>query len=120
MRPALTWIPPMFLVRSAFWLTVAFIVMRPHNVDLGATASAISGQALAAGQQMVTEQILKGDCPMAACTTPAVAAAFACFASLVRTSSTLPISPSIYPSGRGAAGARPAPGPRPRPAGGGE
>jgi hypothetical protein len=116
MRPALTWIPPMFLVRSAFWLTVAFIVMRPHNVDLGATASAISGQALAAGQQMVTEQILKGDCPMAACTTPAVAAAIVRSASLVRTASTEPNTPSIDPTMQDSSMNQPAPFPRMRPA----
>lgn len=103
----------MFLVRSAFWLTVAFIVMRPHNVDLGATASAISGQALAAGQQMVTEQILKGDCPMAACTT---AAAIVRSASLVRTASTEPNTPSIDPTMQDSSMNQPAPFPRMRPA----
>ncbi len=35
----------MFLVRSAFWLTVAFVAFHPHDIDLGATASAVVSQA---------------------------------------------------------------------------
>jgi len=57
----------MFLVRSAFWLTVAFVAFHPRDVDLGATASALSGQALAAGQQVVVSQVLKHDCVLLRC-----------------------------------------------------
>jgi hypothetical protein len=52
----------MFLVaRSVFWLTVAYLVIRPGG-DLPGTAAAMSEQALAAGQQIVAEQILSNDC----------------------------------------------------------
>ena len=57
----------MFLVRSAFWLTVAFVALHPHDVDLGAQASALSNQALAAGQQLIAEQIVKNDCLLIRC-----------------------------------------------------
>ena len=67
----------MFLVRSAFWLTAAFLVLHPGNVDLGATASAVSGQAMAAGQSIIVQQILKNDCSLTRCapTAPVVALA---------------------------------------------
>jgi hypothetical protein len=57
----------MFLLRSAFWLTVAFIVVRPPGTDLGAAATSLSGQAMAAGQRIVVEQILKSDCTLSPC-----------------------------------------------------
>jgi len=57
----------MFLVRSAFWLTAAFIALHPPGVDLGATATAISGKAVAAGQQLVVAQILNNDCSLLHC-----------------------------------------------------
>ena len=62
----------MFLIRSAFWLTVAFVAIHPPGVDLGATASALSGQAVAAGQKLVVEQLIAKDCALTRCapTTP--------------------------------------------------
>lgn len=39
------------LLRSAFWLTVGFMVMAPHGTDLGAAASAFKDQAVVAGMQ---------------------------------------------------------------------
>jgi hypothetical protein len=61
----------MFLVRSAFWLTAAYLVIHPGNVDLGATASAMSGQAMAAGQAIVIRQILNNDCSLPKCASAA-------------------------------------------------
>jgi hypothetical protein len=57
----------MFLVRSAFWLTVAFIAIGPKNVDLGAAAGDLSAQAVAAGQQLVVEHVLNADCTTFEC-----------------------------------------------------
>lgn len=57
----------MFLLRSAFWLTVAFIVIAPRDVDLGARANDLSAQALAAGQQVVVSRILEQDCTTVEC-----------------------------------------------------
>lgn len=56
----------MFLVRSAFWLTVAFIAIGPKSVDLGAAAGDLSAQAMAAGQQLIVSQILS-ECPYVEC-----------------------------------------------------
>ena len=28
----------MFVLRSAFWLTIGFLLVAPHGIDLGATA----------------------------------------------------------------------------------
>ena len=66
----------MFLLRSAFWLTVAFVVIAPKDVDLGARANDYSAQAIAAGQQVIVSQILSNDCHTLECIgTKAVAAA---------------------------------------------
>ena len=45
----------MFLLRSAFWLTVAFILIAPKDVDLGQRAQDMSAKAIAAGQQIVVD-----------------------------------------------------------------
>lgn len=51
----------MFLFRSAFWLTVGFLVVAPHGTDFGAAASAVKNQAIAAGldagQRLIVSQI---------------------------------------------------------------
>ena len=56
----------MFIVRSAFWLTVAFLVIKP-GVDLGASATAFKDQAVATGQKIVIEQIINQDCQTIEC-----------------------------------------------------
>jgi hypothetical protein len=53
----------MFLVRSAFWLTAAFLLMAPHfGADLGSTMTEIRDHTIAtglhAGQQLIVGQIL--------------------------------------------------------------
>ena len=94
----------MFLVRSAFWLTVAFLAFHPKDVDIGAAASSLSGQALAAGQQMVVSELLKNDCalhcPVLQAASPTLAPARTPSVDLAQASSP----------------AQPAPFPRPRPA----
>jgi hypothetical protein len=55
------------LIRSVFWLSVAFIAMGPKNVDFGAAASDLSNQAMAAGQQLIAEQILNTECNFIEC-----------------------------------------------------
>ena len=66
----------MFILRSAFWLTVAFVAIAPKHVDLGATAGDFSSRAMAAGQQMIVEQVLKTECTTVECIgTKAVVAA---------------------------------------------
>lgn len=57
----------MFLVRSAFWLTVAFIAIGPKNVDLGAATTELQQRALAAGQQVIVQQILSTECSSVEC-----------------------------------------------------
>lgn len=97
----------MFLLRSAFWLTLAFVVIHPRDVDLGATASAISSRAVSTGQQIVVGQLLGSSCPLFTCATPGASRAVPRTASLATQQvgspmQDLPIS-------------RPAPFPRPRP-----
>ena len=95
----------MFLVKSGFWLTVAFIAIHPGGADVGATATALTNQAMAAGQQIVIEQMLKSNCPLGQCgaARPAVATA--------ATSS----SPSVGLTMQGSSALRSVPIPRPRP-----
>ncbi|HEX4298638.1 MAG TPA: hypothetical protein VHZ56_11510 [Devosia sp.] len=54
----------MFVLRSAFWLTVGFFLVAPHGVDLGAQVAAMKDQAIAAsvqaGQQFIATQIVAG------------------------------------------------------------
>lgn len=55
----------MFLIRSAFWLTLAFVLMAPHGTDFGASLNAAKDQAIAAGiqagQDLIVSQILASD-----------------------------------------------------------
>lgn len=57
----------MFILRSAFWLTVAFFLMAPKTVDLGAAAGNFSSQAMAAGQRLIVGQILADTCDTVQC-----------------------------------------------------
>jgi len=102
----------MFLVRSAFWLTAAFIALHPPGVDLGATATAISGKAVAAGQQMVMEQILNNDCSLLHCAPVASHSA----APVETASAASPRIPSVDLTVEVSPTNRAAPVPRPRPA----
>ncbi|MBN9335570.1 hypothetical protein [Devosia sp.] len=56
----------MFLLRSAFWLTVAFVVIRP-DADIGASAESVANQALAHGSQFVAQQIEGIECDSLQC-----------------------------------------------------
>lgn len=96
----------MFLVRSAFWLTLAFIVIHPKDMDLGAAANQLSGQAMAAGQRLVVAQVLNPDCPLLQC-----AAARPVPAPMQAAVPT----PSVGPSLEGSSASRSVPFPRPRP-----
>ncbi len=53
----------MFLLRSAFWLTVGFMLVAPHGTDFGGTATALTEQAvetgIAASQQLVVSQLAR-------------------------------------------------------------
>lgn len=53
------------VVRSVFWLTVAYMVIRP-GVDLP-DANAMTAQAMAAGSQVVSEQINQIECANLQC-----------------------------------------------------
>ena len=56
----------MFLVvRSVFWLTVAYMVIKP-GVDF-ADAQQLSAQAMTAGQQVIVEQIQSIECDSLQC-----------------------------------------------------
>lgn len=57
----------MFLLRSAFWLTVAFLLIAPKDVDLGQRAQDLGSQAVAAGQQVIVSQILSSECSTIEC-----------------------------------------------------
>jgi hypothetical protein len=46
------------ILRSAFWLTVGFMVMAPHGTDFGAIATQAKDQAIGAGTQAAEEIIV--------------------------------------------------------------
>lgn len=56
----------MFLLRSAFWLTLAFLVIRPET-DMRDTAGALSTEAMARGSQFVAAQIESIECDTLTC-----------------------------------------------------
>jgi hypothetical protein len=57
----------MFVLRSAFWLTVMFVIIAPKDFDLGKTASEVSAEALKAGQKAIVSQVLASDCSTIEC-----------------------------------------------------
>lgn len=93
----------MFLLRSAFWLTVAFVLIGPKNVDLGKAAGDLSAHAMAAGQQVIAEQIMATDC-----------STIECVGGKAIIAAALPAYPSSDPSMQDSS-EDPVPFPRPRP-----
>lgn len=58
----------MFLVRSAFWLSAAFIVMAPSvGMDVGQAARSTGEQLVSQGAQAVTETLLPESCGTMEC-----------------------------------------------------
>jgi len=92
----------MFLVRSIFWLVVAYMIIKP-GVDF-AGAAAMSNQAMTAGQQMVADQVAGIDCDTLQC----IGGKAVLSAALKPSPATMPIpAPAPQPA---------IPIPRPRPA----
>ena len=56
----------MFLVRSAFWLTVAFIAIRP-DVDIDGAVAGLQQQAVDAGREAIVQHILAPQCDTLDC-----------------------------------------------------
>ena len=56
----------MFLLRSAFWLTLAFVIIRP-DVDVRSSAMSLQTDAMARGSQFVSQQIEAIDCDSFQC-----------------------------------------------------
>jgi hypothetical protein len=56
----------MFLLRSAFWLTAAFLVIRPET-DVRESAGTVANEALARGSQFVAQQIEAIECDSLQC-----------------------------------------------------
>jgi hypothetical protein len=83
----------MFLLRSIFWLTIGFILVAPRDADLGAdlgqAARTLSSEAVAAGQQMIVDEILKAECSTLQC-----AGGKAVLTSLVAPSSPSVVAPA--------------------------
>lgn len=97
------WVVTMFLLRSAFWLILAFMVIRPE-MDMRDTASALTSEAMARGSQFIAQQIDAIECDTLQCAGGKAIA-------------TVALTPAPVPAGAGTPSARgPAvPLPRPRP-----
>lgn len=94
-----------FIIRSAFWLIVAFLVIRP-GFDINAAAGTLTDKAMQAGQQAIATQIEKTECDTLQCAGGKALLA-AALANPAATSVT-PVHEIATPS--------PAPVPQPRPA----
>ena len=92
----------MFLLRSAFWLIVAFMVIRP-GVDVESAVASMQMQAMDAGKDIIAQQILEPDCDTLVC-----AGRNALLASAL--DSSLSLDPPMQDSSNS-----PVPLPRPRP-----
>lgn len=58
----------MFLVRSAFWLSAAFIVMAPTvGMDVGEAARSTGNQLISQGTQAATDVLLPESCATVEC-----------------------------------------------------
>ena len=64
----------MFIVKSAFWLGLAFLLIQPQGVDFAAAGRAMSSGALVAGQRLITSQIAQPACRGTQCVGNAVLA----------------------------------------------
>ena len=55
----------MFVLRSAFWLVIGFLLVAPHGTDFGASATALKDQAISAGvkagEQLIVSQLAVGN-----------------------------------------------------------
>lgn len=90
----------MFFLRSAFWLTVMFVIIAPKDGDLGRDLDHASKAAVAIGQKAVVEHVLR-DCSFLECPGKATLAV---------------LSPNALPSVEASPEASiPVPLPRPRP-----
>jgi hypothetical protein len=91
------------LLRSAFWLSLAFVVLAPRDADIGreigAMTDSLRAQAVAAGQQMIVETLLPTRTP----------------AAVIKPAAAIARLPSLDSPMQGAS-SQPAPIPRPRPA----
>ena len=74
----------MFLVRSVFWLLVAYAVIRP---GVGFDPHAAANQAVAAGQQLVSDQIDAIQCD-----------SLQCLGGKAVLAAALPATPSVGPT----------------------
>ena len=76
----------MFVLRSAFWLVVGFLVVAPHGTDFGAAASQVKDQAITAGtqaaEQIIVSQVFGND--------PVAGAVVAKLSSTVQSAATSP------------------------------
>lgn len=54
----------MFILRSAFWLTIGFLLVAPHGTDFGKAAAGLRDQAvetgISVGTQIVVSQVQAG------------------------------------------------------------
>lgn len=91
-----------FVVRSVFWLSVAYMVIKP-GVPLP-DAGEMSAQAMAAGQRVMAEQIQAIECD-----------SFQCAGSKALAAAALSASPSVGLPMHEQPTIGPAPYPRPRP-----
>lgn len=58
----------MFVVRSAFWLSAAFIIMAPSaGMDVGSSARATGEQLASQGARAVSETLLPAECGSVEC-----------------------------------------------------
>lgn len=90
------------IARSVFWLTAAYLVIKP-TVDLPDPA-AVSAQALAAGSQVVAAQIESIQCDT-----------LQCFGGKAVVAAALQASPSVDAPMQQSSTSNPVPYPRPRP-----
>lgn len=56
-----------FLLRTVFWLGLAFLVIQPHGIDLGSSAQQLGDTALATGRSAALDTLKEVACDSFEC-----------------------------------------------------
>ncbi len=59
----------MFLIKSIFWLGLAFVVIQPQNLDFNSKKDAINSAAIDLGQKALISQLNSTNCSTLKCST---------------------------------------------------
>jgi hypothetical protein len=90
----------MFLLRSAFWLTIGFMIMAPHGTDFGAMADSLKDQAVASAASAGEELLSHGMLPVKYASTALIDVTASTPSTVVLPMQDSPTAPAVLPRHR--------------------